>query len=64
MAWFRVAVIRACMGELMKKSESAPQRRSDDLDRVYAMLIDGVVRFHEDRGNARAAVVFFRSAVW
>ena len=42
MAWFRVAVIRACMGELMKKSESAPQRRSDDLDRVYAMLIDGV----------------------
>jgi len=23
-----------------------------------------VVRFHEDRGQARAAVVFFRSAVW
>ena len=22
------------------------------------------VRFHEDRGAARAAVVFFRSAVW
>ena len=22
------------------------------------------VRFHEDRGDAKAAVVFFRSAVW
>lgn len=22
------------------------------------------VRFHEDRGNAKAAVVFYRSAVW
>jgi hypothetical protein len=22
------------------------------------------VRFHEDRGNSKAAVVFFRSAVW
>jgi len=22
------------------------------------------VRFHEDRGNSRAAVVFYRSAVW
>ncbi len=23
-----------------------------------------IVRFHADRGSARAAVVFFRSAVW
>jgi hypothetical protein len=22
------------------------------------------IRFHEDRGNAKAAVVFFRSVVW
>ncbi len=25
---------------------------------------DGRVRFHEDRGRAKAVVVFFRSAVW